>query len=348
MELISPTRRLTYSDKMTQSFLQQLALDDSAKRIITVEDLADVLMSNEGLFAGEFQLTQGGAEQYLNFLAKGLYQTVRSLMAETHPDVDAKKLRPLVAQLVNRVLAHRIAAVRGMRAVCCRQRKQLDGFVSKSYVMISNEQVFGLFKDACDVFRGSHSFYRAELDARDMTIVMLSRDQIVTADGATGAYIGAVCQNGETAGRAIRATPIVLDAVSRSWSAAPFDKELRISHTRSRKLRDRMMAIADTLSSRQIATVSRMGKLLAAGRNAVSPKWDATTVRRFKSQLVATGESLHVHAGHIEEIMAVLPAADKRPPSARQVYTACLQQADSGALGLSMPLRQLAFQIMFG
>ncbi len=63
-------------------------------------------------------MTTCGAEQYLNTLAKGLYQTVRSLIAEENQEVKQQDIPPLVAQLINRTLRHRMPAIEGMRAVC--------------------------------------------------------------------------------------------------------------------------------------------------------------------------------------------------------------------------------------
>ncbi len=70
--------------------------------------------------------------------------------------------------------------------------------------------------------QGSMQFFYGSFDGRDMTVVSSSREQVKLSGSPTGTYIGALCQNGETAGRAIRLTPIVLDGVSRSWTAAPF------------------------------------------------------------------------------------------------------------------------------
>jgi len=348
-ELIAPVRHLKYRAGQKEAFLAQLSLDNRAKSIITADTAEAIFLNNQALFAGKYQMTQTGAEQYLTEIAKGLYQTVRSLAAETRPEIDTQKLPALVAQLVNRSLVYRFPAIRGRRAVCCTARNQLDGFVSRSYAMVTNEQVYGLFSDACDVFRFRTHLLCGALDGRDMTAVVASPEPIKLLGGAKSClHVGALCQNGETAGRAIRATTIILDSKSRSWSVAPFDKDLRISHLRSRKLRDRMMVMGDALATKQLFACTVAPRYAASAEKRVAKTWDEAAIKQFRAKLSVIGEHYYVHASHIDSVVELLPTARRIAPSAQDVYQACLQVADNIAVGLSVPVRQLAYRLVFG
>lgn len=342
-------RRLIYRAGQKDAFLNQLSVDNKAKTIITVDSAESIYLNNQGLFAGKYQLTPTGADQYLGALSKGLYQTIRSLMIEPHVDVDTRKLPPLVAQIVNRILVHRFPAIRGRRAVCCSVRNQLDGFVSRSYAMVTNEQVYGLFSDACDIFKFRTQLLCGALDGRDMTAVVASKEPIkLPGSSNSGLYVGALCQNGETAGRAIRATTIILDARSRSWSVAPFDKGLRISHLKSRKLRDKMMVMGDTLATKQLFACTVAPRFNASASKPVSATWDETAIKTFRSKLNHIGEHYYVNATHVDHVIDRLPEAGRRPPSVQAVYLACLQVADEISVGMSVPVRQLAYRLVFG
>lgn len=347
-DLIAPVRKLHFTSSERERFVNQLAMDNTSKVIKSVEELRDAALSPNGLFNGVYQLTQIGAEQYFNCLARGMYQTVRSLVNEEHPDVNTRELPTLVARLANATLKHRYAALEGRRAVCCESRKQLDGFVSRSYVMISNEQVYGLFKDSCEMMKYKMPMLCGAIDARDMTVVVSARESLKTPDGkALGLYMGAVCQNGETAGRAIRTAPTLLDSKSKSWSVAPFERDLRLSHTKSRKLRDKMMAMGDLLATNQVAVAKNAIMFHAAAKKRVAKDWNAKSRRGLRAGLVGKGDQMHVGSHSVDKIIELLPADDNRPPTLQDVYLATLEVADSMPVGNSIPVRQLAYKLVF-
>ncbi len=51
-ELIAPSRRVQFDAKEHAKFPMQLTFDDKCKKIIRVEELEDILISNAGLLPG--------------------------------------------------------------------------------------------------------------------------------------------------------------------------------------------------------------------------------------------------------------------------------------------------------
>ena len=347
--IFGPSRKLEFGANQYQAFLTQLEIDAKNKIVVSISKPEELYLdSQRARVGGKYQMTPIGGEQLLNSLAKGLYPTIRSLVAEDRIDINHKDIPPLVAQVVNRITRHRFPAVEARRMVCCDRRQQIDGFVSKSYAMISNDRVMGLFNDACELMPQKMTMLRAELSGREMTFVVSARESLRLNGKEIGVYGGALCQNGETAGRAIRAANILLDATTKSWSVSPFENALRISHTKSRKLRDKMMAMGDELASRRLSTNVIAARLSQSPAKIVMPDWTTKSVGKFRGRLLSVAESLHVNASSIDEVMALLPPENSRkPPSVGRVYSACLEVADELAVGKSISLRQLAYKLMF-
>jgi hypothetical protein len=345
--LIESTRRVLFRSNQQEDFLKQLVSDNDHLVTISIDELRQVAFDARGKFGQEYGMTSVGAEQYLNAVTKGLYQVVRSIMNEKREDIDTRNRVQLVSSMVNQLAKYRFNALVGMRAICCSSRLQLDGFVSKSYLLVTNDTVHRLFMDACDSLPTKLQLLCGELDGRDMTVVLAAREPLRLSSGKSGLYIGAVCQNGETAGRAIRQSPILLDLKSRSWSVAPFEAGLRVPHLRSKQLRDRMMRLGDTLADCHRNVVEQAGNYHDAAQQRVAPKWDPPAVQKLRERLVRLSDGLYVQTTYLDEIINLLPEPGDRPPSWQDVYVIALHVADGIRIGASLPVRQLAYRMLF-
>lgn len=344
--IIEKSRLLRFDGPARESDLRQrMVLDDQRKRTIRVEEARSVFLDAQAKMAGQYGLTSVGASQYFKVLSPGLYQLVRTIVADEETK-GFKSSAALISQIVNRVAAHRESQIVGSVALCCDQRNQLDGFFSSKYAQVSNERVYDLFKDACDLLKTRTSLYLAELAGRDLTAVVMPSSPLPGNDGVK-LYVGAVCQNGETVGRAIRMSIVVYDRATGSWSVEPFRSDARLPHIRPRKLRDKMMMIGEVLNSRQREAARLPSKFALSRSTRVAKTWDAATIKSFRRKFLVRSHEFSVPAEHIDSVIKLLPAAGKRPPVLLDVYAACLQVASEQTVGRSFGLRQLAFELVF-
>lgn len=341
-------RRMEFSGSNGKNALM-LRLESDAKhlKILRVSDVKQLFLSAAGLLAGKYALTNVGATQYLGYIGKGLSQLVRFMLsAEQGHSTDPARLYPVLARMINQLLAHREEALQGCRAICADDREQLDGFVGRSYCLVPNLEVAEYFAMACEMLRGNPQFYHAALHGRDMTLVNISRKNPLLV-GQIGVRTGAVVQNSETAGRAIRSACVVLDSVSRTWSADSFYTDTRVMHVRGAKLRDKMMQSADSLNTRQMSADDISQALTAAVRKPILRAKTDAAVAEFSRGLHAKAERFGVTAGAVDQVLASLQFDGPRVMTSFDLYTRCLAVAKDANVQRSLPLRQLAFSVVF-
>lgn len=343
--MIVPVRKLDFTgSEGKRLFVQLLATDAKHLRLIEVDSAKAIYLDANCLMAGRYQITTVGANQYFAVLGKGLNQLVRFVLTDdlghaTQPS----EVNPLIARMVNQMAKHRETAMLGCRAVVSEDRRQLDGFVGRSYFVVSNAEVHDYFGMACEALRGNLKFYTASVYGRDMTAVYAANTDKIKVNEVILKQ-GAVIQNSETAGRAIRSACVVLDSVSRQWSVDRFHADTRVLHIRGAKLRDRMMQSADTLAGYQMLPEEIAASIAKARARKLPPE----ALQAGRARLVARAERLGVSAEVVDQILSAVNADNRRTPTLFDIYTKCLLQAANTNLNRSMPLRQFAFSLVFG
>ena len=346
--MIVPSRKLVFSgDTGKAALAARLAADAKHLRMLRVTEPREIFLSASGKLAGKYAMTAVGANQYLTAVSRGLPQLVRFMMSEDGGHITAPdKLYPVLAKIVNQLLHHRGEAMAGCRAILCEQRKELDGFVGRSYCLVPNEEVNDQFGMACEMLRGGPQFYTAAINGRDITLVHIAKRQSIVV-GNTVFKTGAVIQNSETAGRAIRSACVVIDSVSRTWSADRFYPDTRVMHVRGAKLRDRMMQSADNLSAYQLSVEDiEVAVATAMARPAIAER-TTQAIDGFKLGFSRKAERMGVSATATEQVLAAIPLTTKPTPTLFDVYVRCLLVASASNVQRSLPLRQLAFSLVF-
>ena len=341
-------RRMEFSGSSGKAdLLSRLESDTKHLKIVRVDDAKQLYLSAAGLLAGKYALTNVGATQYFGYIGKGLSQLVRFMLsAEQGHSTEPVKLYPVLARTINQLLAHRQEALHGCRAICADDREQLDGFVGRSYCLVPNFEVAEYFTMACEMLRGNPQFYHAALHGRDMTLVNISRKD-PTMVGQVGLRTGAVMQNSETAGRAIRSACVVLDSVSRTWSADSFYSDTRVMHVRGAKLRDKMMQSADSLNTRQLSADVVEQAVATAYRTPILRDKSERSIAAFSRGLHVKAEKFGVTSGAVDQVLAAMRLDVGRIPTSFDLYTQCLLVAKDANVQRSLPLRQLAFSVVF-
>src|SRR5690606_18063396 len=121
-----------------------------------------------GKLSGKYALTSVGAGQYFGYIAKGLGQTVRFMLTDDQGhSVAPDAVYPLVSKIVNQLVRHRQDALIGCRAILSEDRCEFDGFVGRSYCLVSNDEIHSHFTLACEMLRGNPQFYSASINGRD-------------------------------------------------------------------------------------------------------------------------------------------------------------------------------------
>jgi len=343
--MIVPVRKLDFTGvEGKRLFVGLLAADAKNLRLIEVDSAQSIYLDARCLMAGKYQITAVGANQYFAVLGKGLNQLVRFMLSdEAGHSTQPGEINPMIARIVNQLAKHREVAMLGHRAVVSEDRRQLDGFVGRSYFVVSNFEVHDYFSMACEALRGNLKFYTASIHGRDMTAVYAAKSDTIKMNEVVLKQ-GAVIQNSETAGRAIRSACVVLDSVSRQWSVDRFYADTRVLHIRGAKLRDRMMQSADTLSGYQMSSEEISSAIAKARSRSLSPE----ALQAGRSKLVSRAERLGVSAELVDQILSSLTLDTRRAPTLFDIYTKCLLQAANTNLNRSMPLRQFAFSLVFG
>lgn len=340
-----PDRRIVFRNE--RSLRQQLTLDADTLRIHRVMEARQMgLALDLRLLSGQ-AMTVTGSQQFFRAVGDGTLKLVRTLLEDQEPQVMTQDTLPLLSKIVNAVIRHREQLLLETRLIICDARNELDGVVSSRYATVSNIRVLDLFTESASVMKDGVEFYQAAIRGRDLTVVLASK-KVAASVGGTRFYAGLSCQNSETAGRAIRATNVLLDSESGTWSASPFSRETRVPHIRSRKLQDKMMQIGETLARTQPKSADLAALVTRARVSRVSSQWNKATKKIFSKSLHLRGERLGVKSAAIDAVLAKCDTAGQlRAPTVFEVYLACLLVAKQRELNNSLPLRQLAFSLIF-
>jgi hypothetical protein len=346
--MIVPVRKIEFVGEPGKANLQaRLAADAKYLRVLRVSQAREVFLGANGKMAGQYEMTTIGANQYLTAVAKGLPQLVRFMLsADAGHAVVPATLYPVLAKTINQIASHRQDSLVDCRAILSEDRKQLDGFVGRSYCLVPNAEVNEQFALSCELLRGTPQFYTAAVYGRDVTIVHVSRRQSATVNGVVFKP-GAVMQNSETAGRAIRSACVLIDSVTKTWSADRFYPDTRVTHVKGSKLRDRMMQSADNLRGHQIAIDEIEHDLAAAMSSPVIPERSVPAIESFKQKFTARAERMGVSATTAEQVLSAIPFTSPTTPSIFDAYVKCLNVARLVNVQRSLPIRQLAFSLLF-
>lgn len=346
--MIVPVRKIEFVGESGRvNMLARLASDAKNLRMLRISQAKEVFLAANGKLANRYELTTVGANQYLTAVAKGLPQLVRFLLT---PDVghvtSPTVVYPLLAKLINQMALHRQDMLIDCRAILSEDRLQLDGFVGRSYCLVPNAEVNEQFTLSCDLLRGSPQFYTASIHGRDITIVHVARKKSITVDDVVF-KTGAVMQNSETAGRAIRSACVLIDSITKTWSADRFYSDTRVMHVKGSKLRERMMQSADNLSSHQFSIDEIEHDLHAAMAMPIISERSVQAIEAFKQKFASRAERMGVSATATEQILSAIPFTARVTPTVFDAYVRCLNVARGINVQRSLPVRQLAFSLIF-
>jgi hypothetical protein len=346
--MIVPVRKIEFAGESGRANLAaRLAADAKSLRMLRVASAKEVFLGANGKLANRYELTTVGANQYLTAVAKGLPQLVRFLLTPDVGHVTSPGIvYPILAKVINQMALHRQDVLLDCRAVLAEDRQQLDGFVGRSYCLVPNAEVNEQFTLSCDLLRGTPQFYTASIHGRDVTIVHVARKQSITVNDVVF-KTGAVIQNSETAGRAIRSACVLIDSVTKTWSADRFYPDTRVMHVKGSKLRERMMQSADNLSAHQFPIEEIEHDLNAAMLLPIISERSMQAIEAFKQKFAARAERMGVSATASEQILSAIPFTSRVTPTVFDAYVRCLTVARATNVQRSLPIRQLAFSLIF-
>lgn len=343
--LFDRTRRLLFNRNSRESFIQQLQLDNRQKHVLTVDKAQDLfLLGREARLQNAYRLTPVGASQLFAELSPGLYQMLRFVEEQEAERNGVKAIVSYAAQVVNRLAKLRESQLVDCKLICCGARMQLDGFAGRRYTLVSNQNIFELFLDACEAMRNRPQFHVAEILGREMTAMLLAPKP---AKGTV--HLGIVIQNGETPGRAIRVASVVMDTATKSWSMGEFSRETRIPHVKSKIIRDRMNQMIDYLSTQQLILAAGLGRYFEAKQKRIARRLTPAVVAGLRKKLTASAEGYGVSMADLDAVMVAFTDTVKedRAPTVHQLYLAVCQVAGTKPIGRSIALRQLAYSVIF-
>lgn len=369
--MIASTRKREYLGPTTQSkFIQRLAQDVATLNMQAVEDIRRIGLGANGRVAGKYQLTTVGAGQYFGAIASGLYATVRYMLtggvkadddsarseSQRH-STEPAQLFPVLAKVTNQLLVHRADALQGYRMIYAEDRMQLDGVVGRTYKLVSNADIYEQFGQSCELLSGNPQYVAGYLQGREMTAVHLSKTTAFRCGDVVFRH-GAMVQNSETAGRAIRSACVLMDSVTKTWSSDRFYADTRVKHVRGAKLRDRMMQSADNLRTYQADLDNVEEDVYWAMSAPLVQDGSDAEMKTFASRFAARADRLGVSATAAKQILSSLRKPSAAPgrggyltrqvvPTVFDLYVACLEYAKAVNVQRSIPLRQLAFSLLF-
>ena len=335
--MLANNRRVRFDGSTAEeTFVRQLKADESSMAVLPMIDMSKMLLDAELRVAGEYKLTKGGGDDYFKVIAPGISQMSKFLHNSDRSGVADKAASSIVSRLINNLAMLRQDQLSGYKLIACNDRMEVDGCVSSKYVLVSNKSVYAVFRQSAEFLGSSVGMFTAELYRREMLAVLLSKAELVN-----GMHVGVLCQNAETAGRAIRVSMIYFDKQTRSWSADIFTPESRIRHVKRRQLFEKMMMAADSLQRRHKLAKKFAERLNASRKKRLpgDPKskgWDDS----LRSFLIKTAGDLPVAVERIDEVVDAVKR--NQQCSWFDLYAACLKVADTRLLSGSISLRQLA------
>ena len=341
--IIVPDRSIRYAGHQLSEFKSQLQLDAAKRHILSFDDdPKSFYLSRDCRLGGIYSLSSTGAGQYLNAWGRGLGPLVNSLVSESNPDVNQQLCPETVAGIVNRVIKFRSPTMSGYKAIICKDRKQLDGFVTRSYKLISNELVYRQFEQASESVAGNFNLHLAELNGLEMTAVLIDPKSTLNCHGIKFCF-GILLQNAETAGRAVRASSVMIDSITRTWALMPFDSSCRVIHRRGKAFRDKMIQMGDSLAQRHKIAKSTVSTVKDDPRKR-SFEWSEDKKEKYRRQLLRLGDEQGLLASHLDPVLDSLQ--DYPRVSAWDTYAALLSGANQVSASQSLPLRQLAYRLL--
>lgn len=343
---IVPVQTLTFDRSQRKQFVETLETYDAALNYHRIEEPDDLMFNREGLFQGAYRLNTLGASQLFGEICPGFYSVVRALCNDDHEGINSQEVIPLICGTSNRIARHRFPQLEGCRVILDDERKELDGFVGRRYVLVKNSQVFNQFVQGCEMIRGNPEFFGAQLHGRDLTATFAVTKPLASRQVDRRFYTGVAVQNRESAGRAVRAANIVYDSITQTWSADQFYTETRVPHTRGKRFRDKMMRMADALATRQPKQSVLLNRFGEASAIVLGPKLDDSLLAKIGKRLAARASSFNVNKTQIDQVLEDLRITKSGKCRLLDVYSACLRVATNGRVSNSLPLRQLAWNIV--
>lgn len=341
--LFRSERKLQFKGHQIKEFKDQIAKDSNSREILKLDSKEKLpkqfLISKSGLMDSKYALTRTGVMQLCNVLSPGLYQVVKGLLTDDHPMLDHTKAELHAVSIINNLLLHKAPALDRHKAIVCSDRKELDGFVTGSYQLVSNDTVFRHFENACEMV-GSMRLHTAYLNGQTLTAIMVpKKPQVGKVNGAKNVkfQVGVMLQNSETAGKAIQTMPVVMDNFTKRWSCGKANKDCTVQHRKGKVFQNKMMMMGDALSKRYkeeskpfTASASSTTKLIRGNTT-----WTA-------QKLVSSGALATI--SQLKGLDFDLANAHKFPSWV--LYQQLLKAADSLAIEASLALRQTAFNLI--
>lgn len=339
--MLAGNRRLKFDGSGHETkFISQLKEDDDNLKMLHLIDPSQAMLNAEMQVDSRYKLTRGGADDYFRLVAPGVNSLSQFLFDHRKSGVPDAQASRLVATLVNSLITLRAEQLAGYKLICCDKRMEIDGCVSRRYVFVPNKTVYRIFRESAEFLGNSVGMFTAELYRREMLVVLLSKKELVP-----GMHVGVLCQNAETAGRAIRVALIYFDRKTNSWSVDQFDSDSRIRHVKQKQLMEKMMLASESLMRRYKQAKIFAEKLSGAGKRRLpgdikAEGWD----KQFRSFLLREAEDLHIPVERIDDVVRLVKRKQKYMWS--DVYAACLYVADQRQLSGSISIRQLAKKLV--
>lgn len=342
--LFQTERKLQFKGHQLTEFKDQIAKDSNSREIIKLDPKEkspkQFLLSKSGLMDSKYALTRTGVLQLCNVLSPGLYQVVKGLITDEHPMVDHTKADLRAVAIINNLLVHKAPALDRHKAIVCSDRKQLDGFVTGSYQLVSNDTVFRHFENACEMV-GSMRMHTAYLNGQTLTVIMVpKKPKVGKVTGAKNVkfQVGVMLQNSETAGKAIQTMPVVMDNFTKRWSCGKANKECTVQHRKGKVFQNKMMMMGDALSKRYKEEAKPFTPSSTANVKLPPQRKETWTAQK----LVETGSLATI--SQLKGLDFDVANAHKFPRW--MLYQQLLKAADSLAIEASLVLRQTAFNLI--
>ena len=341
--LFQTERKLQFKGHQLAEFKDQIAKDSTSREILKLDPKEKLpkqfLLSKSGLMDSKYALTRTGVLQLCNVLSPGLYQVVKGLITDDHPLVDHTRADLRAVLIINNMLSHKAPALARHKAIVCSERKQLDGFVTGSYQLVSNDTVFRHFENACEMV-GSMRMHTAYLNGQTLTVIMVpKKPKVGKVVGAKNVkfQVGVMLQNSETAGKAIQTMPVVMDNFTKRWSCGKANKECTVQHRKGKVFQNKMMMMGDALSKcyKEEAKPFTSNSPVNVKLTPRNETWTA-------QKLVANGSP-----ATISQLKGLdFDVANDHKFPRWMLYQQLLKAADSLAIEASLVLRQTAFNLI--